>query len=328
MIDDKEGLLYSPHPPIAYSVMDPKGYRFGIGRELSSEGRLAWWNLYWLSDPAVDRFLDDAEARSKEIGGVSLEMVTACAEATKQNLGKFVLGDLLITLKPTELIQRVKDNPHSHLAPYKLAGEAWVKTIEERSRLSRGVLSKTDGVVYANFGKNAADLIVEDNHRDRLAGKQRNIATKLRKQSSWLKLKENVPLNIAEEFVRASAWWLTHASGPVRAPNHADRIYKSTHGWAVDFGANTFLVGKAIERCVIMLNDHIVKSAEGRPPLLPYVKRDLISAISGAVAKKGGSEYIGSYPIVDDELVFGAQAINVGDAADFVIRESGITELF
>jgi hypothetical protein len=53
----------------------------------------------------------------------------------------------------------------------------------------------------------------------------------------------------AVRFIRASAWWLTQYHKPVRAPKHADHVHMSVHGWAVDFGANSFLVGKAIERC-------------------------------------------------------------------------------
>lgn len=162
MISDKESLLYSPHEPGAYTRVGSDGLAYGIGRELSFEGRRAWWNLYWLSDPAVDCFLDDEEAWAKSAEGVSHEMLTACAKAAKQKLGKVMLGSLLHTLKPTELIQRVKDNPHTHLAPYKLAGKTWLKTIEERSRLFRGVLSEMDKVVYVSFGKKAADLKVEE----------------------------------------------------------------------------------------------------------------------------------------------------------------------
>lgn len=54
---------------------------------------------------------------------------------------------------------------------------------------------------------------------------------------------------IAESFIRKSAWWLKHYRRPVRAPKHAKRLYLSDHGWAVDFGGNSFLVGKAIEPC-------------------------------------------------------------------------------
>jgi hypothetical protein len=43
---------------------------------------------------------------------------------------------------------------------------------------------------------------------------------------------------IAVSFMRESAWWYSHPSGPVRAPGHADSLYMSRHGWAVDFGAN------------------------------------------------------------------------------------------
>ena len=69
----------------------------------------------------------------------------------------------------------------------------------------------------------------------------------------------------AERFIRELAWWLTHASGrPVPAPGHADRLYMSEHGWAVDFGGNSFLVGRAIERCTSALDQYRLKAEEGQ----------------------------------------------------------------
>lgn len=86
--------------------------------------------------------------------------------------------------------------------------------------------------------------------RKRLAAKQKIIVSSIRKRAPWLSPEETIPLEVAKGFIKASAWWLAHSSGmPVKAPKHADRIYKSHHGWAIDFGANTFLVGKAVDRC-------------------------------------------------------------------------------
>lgn len=328
MISDAEGLLYSPRLPMDYTRLSPKGYRFGIGRELSFEGRRAWWNLYWLSDPTVDYFLDDEVTWAKRNSNVNNKMLSACAKAIRQKLGNSVLSDLLLNLKPTQFVQRVKDNPHSHLHPYKCLGEEWLRAIEKRSCLFPGVFGKADKVIYTNFGKKSVDLMGDVMPHMPLVAKQKQNTLELIAQSPWLKLGESVSLTTAEEFVRASAWWLTHSSGnPVRAPNHADRIYKSNHGWTVDFGACSFLVGKAIERCVLMLDEHIVKSAIEKPPSMPYIRRDLIRAICGAVAKKGGGEFLGSYPIRNGNLEFGAQAINLDDATEFMIKQTNIAAI-
>ena len=164
--------------------------------------------------------------------------------------------------------------------------------------------------------------------RERLAKKQKAIIRRLKRKKPWLKRKETIPLEVADAFIRATAWWLTHSSGqPVRAPGHADRIYlHSQHGWAVDFGANTFLVGKAIERCRNALNDCLDEASKGRIPLKSEVLNSLKRHVSGAVANVDGNEYW-DYPITGVDLTFGAQSIDVKDAANFILRESGIEEL-
>jgi len=164
--------------------------------------------------------------------------------------------------------------------------------------------------------------------RERLAEKNKVIVRKIRRRAPWLKREETIPRDVAERFIAATAWWLTHSSGqPIRAPGHADRIYMSDHGWAVDFGANTFLVGKAIERCRNALNEFLDEAASGRIPLLKEVKNTLKHHVSGAVANIDGYEYQGYYPIDNRDLVFGAQSIDVEDAANFIISESGVAEL-
>jgi len=165
--------------------------------------------------------------------------------------------------------------------------------------------------------------------RRRLAKKQRATVKKLKRRAPWLKREETVPLELAERFIQASAWWLTHSSGwPISAPGHADNIYKSHHGWSVDFGANTFLVGKAVERCKTVLNEYFDAACTGRIPLLSEVISSLKRQISGSVANRDGNEYAGYYPVDNNRLIFGAQSIDVEDAAKFIIDESGAGEIF
>lgn len=163
--------------------------------------------------------------------------------------------------------------------------------------------------------------------RRRIAKKQRLIVNKLKRESPWLKREETIPLEVAKSFIRNTAWWIGHPSGPVKAPKHATRIYESHHGWAIDFGANTFLVGKAIERCKNKINDFFEQAANGQLPLKTDVKNALKHQVSGAVANNDGYEYAGYYPIESRDLVFGTQSIDVEDAANYMIRESGIVEL-
>jgi hypothetical protein len=165
--------------------------------------------------------------------------------------------------------------------------------------------------------------------RERLAKKNTAVVRQIKSRHPWLKRKETIPLDMAKRFIRATAWWLTHSSGsPVPAPGHADRIYKSEHGWAVDFGANTFLVGVAIERCRSAVNKYLDLAAAGEIPALGDLKAELKQHISGAVANADGYEYEGYYPITGTELVFGAQAIDVEDGAKFIVSEAGVSDLF
>jgi hypothetical protein len=132
---------------------------------------------------------------------------------------------------------------------------------------------------------------------------------------------------LAESFVRSTAWWLTHSSGaPVRAPGHADRIYLSSrHGWSVDFGANTFLVGKALERARDRITEILDDILRGDIPKRSEVEQSLRKAVAGSVSNFSGDEYL-RYPDDGRDLVFGAQSIDLSDAAKFLINSSGLSE--
>jgi Bacterial RNA polymerase, alpha chain C terminal domain len=130
---------------------------------------------------------------------------------------------------------------------------------------------------------------------------------------------------LAKCFIRESALWLTHSSyRPVRAPRHAERLYMSQHGWAVDFGANSFLVGNAIERCRMVLDRYRDEAAAGEVVLRSDVEAKLKMVISGAVANSNGEEYRGHYPITNNRLKFGAAAIDIDAGANFMLGQSDL----
>lgn len=165
--------------------------------------------------------------------------------------------------------------------------------------------------------------------RNRFTNEQKLIVGILKRKTPWLNRTEKISLNFSEQFIMSTAWWLKHPSGPVRAPKHANRIYKPYGGdWAIDFGQNTFLVSKAIQRCRHEILKLFDLAADGQPPHESKVRNQLKIAVSSAVAKKNCNEYAAYYPIVGCDLIFGTQSIDVNDAADFIIKESGIDELF
>lgn len=165
--------------------------------------------------------------------------------------------------------------------------------------------------------------------RQLLAQKHGQVVDTIKIKSPWIVNHELIPRELAEEFVRRSAWWLTHSSGSeIRAPRHASRIRGTSHGWAVEFGANDFLVGKAIERCGKVIKQFLDEASSGKLLLLDELKKALAHQISRSVSNANGYEYEGCYPITHGQLIFGTQAIDIDDAINFLIQEIDLLTLF
>lgn len=165
--------------------------------------------------------------------------------------------------------------------------------------------------------------------RNRLFARREVAVSVIRNANPWIDRSDNIPEDVAKDFLKSSCWWLTHSSGsPVRAPGHANRMYLDRyHGWAVDFGANRFLVGKAIARAAQKLKMFLDAAASGKEPPIDQLKRDLRYAIAGAVANNDGNEYAGYYPINGDGLTFGAQEIDLNDAVSYLVRKVDVERI-
>lgn len=147
------------------------------------------------------------------------------------------------------------------------------------------------------------------------------------RQRQWLSRGEKIPRWLAEDFIKATAWWLRHPTGGVRAPRHARRIYLCRrYGWSVDFGANTFLVGKALERCREKILGFFGRIRDGDVAKRSEVEQSLRYEVARSVANSRGEEYWPHYPDNGRDLVFGTQSIDLEDAVEFVINYSGIKE--
>jgi anthranilate/para-aminobenzoate synthase component II len=145
-----------------------------------------------------------------------------------------------------------------------------------------------------------------------------------RARTRWLEPTAPVPRELAAGLVRASAWWHTHSSGsPVRAPGHADRIIGNETTWRVEFGANSFLAARAIHLSKNALNDAYDQLEAGGKPDVAKLKRGLRLAMQRSVSNVNGDLY-DLYPTECDEMMFGAQSIDVDDAVNFILRESGL----
>lgn len=133
----------------------------------------------------------------------------------------------------------------------------------------------------------------------------------------------------ARYFVRRATWWLTHRDGPVRARGFARRVYGSNGDWRLQLGANTFLVGRAIQRCRRTIESVLDDAAAGNRRTRQDLARRLRLNVRGAVQNARGEEYNGLYPIDrDGRMRFGAQAIDTNDFVGAFLRALPAGTLF
>jgi len=165
-------------------------------------------------------------------------------------------------------------------------------------------------------------VLLRDAYQDRIRKNQRSI---IRKCSSFLR-KENIAREYAEELIRKSAYWDHPTCMVVAAPKHAERIYMHALGWAIDFGANTFLPGLAIERCARWLKETLKENSRIITRKIIINKFERI--ISGCVADSYGDEYYGYYPEDFGYLVFGTQLISLASASEYILSIMDTKEIF
>jgi len=142
----------------------------------------------------------------------------------------------------------------------------------------------------------------------------------------WLNKEEEIPKELARQFIKNTVYWdHPKAYRYVPAPSHSDRIENNfLHGWSIKFGANYFLVGKAIKRCRRTINNYIENNTTIS---FDKLKDDLSKNIRGAVATGNNDEYSGYYPLEDGYMKFGVQAIDVDEGIEFLIKEVGLKTL-
>ena len=92
-------------------------------------------------------------------------------------------------------------------------------------------------------------------------------------------------LCLAQDLIKASAFWVEHPQGITPAPGMSDRIVIGFHGWELTFGANSFLIERAIllcKRTVLEELDHAQKSGQTIDRGLLYGR--LITCVRKSVA--------------------------------------------
>lgn len=149
--------LYSPFPPEAYSRPCGKGHA-GIGYELRALEARPLWNLFWLSEPKLDEFLEGGP-RSL----IDMRVLTACRRALEQDLAGRAVKAWMVGHPMLFAGALKRPRAAKQLVPYKIFGAQWVETVMSRAQECRGRIF-TDGVIeYANFGGRPYDVTLAGN---------------------------------------------------------------------------------------------------------------------------------------------------------------------
>lgn len=200
--------------------------------------------------------------------------------------------------------------------------ETWIKASTPVSReLLSSFKDQIPNAIRQYRKMKRAAVLLEHELREADATRQRKeVAEKARQRLEEFKGNPQVSLKVARYFISKSAWWLTHRHRPTRAPKFANHVRQSKHGWAVDFGLNCFLVEKAIKRCNALVEKYISDYIDGQPFSEVKLREDLRKATARSVANSRDEEFNGLYPIKKNDLVFGAQSIDVKDFSDVFLE--------
>jgi len=143
------------------------------------------------------------------------------------------------------------------------------------------------------------------------------------------KILENngVNLSIAQFFIKKCAMW-DHPTGKwVSAPKHVKRIVNGRYGWEIEFGANTFLVARAIEKSTHFVRRLIDQVERGEVIRNSKISSQLDLIISGSVSNYEGEIFEGYYSIESGLLRFGTQGINVEAFKSYIIGTTEISKI-
>lgn len=161
---------------------------------------------------------------------------------------------------------------------------------------------------------------IEEEQKEEFKWKEK--VSTVRNKVKQLSEHEEIELSLAKEFIKKSAYW--YRSGRfVDASGHSKNIFGNKRNWKIEFGSNTFLVGQAIYRCQQTLLDFL-KYVEYRKIKLSddqkrKLRQKLEMDVCGAVANYQGYEY--SYPVDDNYMMFGTQAINVKEFVNYFLKK-------
>ena len=147
-------------------------------------------------------------------------------------------------------------------------------------------------------------------------------------QSRVLNMPENISDMLIFDFIKKCIWWETHSSGkPVRAPNFAYRASSGPSGWALEFGANYFLVEKFLRSSKVLLGQYVEAGLNGFKLRESEVRKALRELIQSSVANYSLSVYE-KYPVDSGKMMFGAHSISMSDAEEYLLMDTGLSGYF
>jgi len=164
---------------------------------------------------------------------------------------------------------------------------------------------------------------IEEERREQL---RRNIS-EVRQQVQAICRDGSVDWATAARFVAASTWWLTHRSGPVRAPRNKHRLIGGDGNWKIEFGSNTFHVAYAIKECASSLERWLNRKHSGEVVTVDELQEALRCDVRGAVSNHRGDMYY-EYSIDGNDMKLGATSVDVADFIRCFLSDTGVLEHF
>lgn len=143
-------MIYSPLPRTSYMrEVSETNTKTGI----ASSGFLdapGVWNLFYLSEPKVDEYLEWAKGRTDSPEPDASVMVWLCSLTCKVVPE---LAEALETLPAAEIPSFIRKIPgYESLSIYKELQENWFNIMSERAKPKRGILGQVGNVLKVDFG--------------------------------------------------------------------------------------------------------------------------------------------------------------------------------
>ncbi len=153
MLYIKEEICYSPHPPEKY--VGPHG--FGLGNSVTYKNDLQLWNLIWMSEPLLDKYLVGEVVEM--LPGFSATYIGRVGACLYMNEGPHIRE--LLRQPPKDFFQGLLKMGFTNLPGYIYYKEEWIEKM--RSRLAdvtiaiaqqgaRATVQNVGNVAYLKFG--------------------------------------------------------------------------------------------------------------------------------------------------------------------------------